>query len=261
VVATISGLGTTFLSSLPLQLLVSRLYRRALRSSARVFFHNHEDRDLFVDRNIVRRDIAEVVPGSGVDLGRFSPRQFRSPNDQITFLFVGRILKDKGALEFAEAAAIVRETNAARFQMLGSLGNHPKALAPGILEPFVRDGIIEPLGSATDVRPFIANADCIVLPSYREGLPRTILEASAMAKPVIASNVPGCRQAVDDQVTGFLCEPRSARSLALAMTKIIGMSADERRMMGLRGRKKAEAEFSEDRVVAAYLGALSGIGL
>jgi glycosyltransferase involved in cell wall biosynthesis len=261
VMATISGLGTAFLNGLPLQVFVSRLYRRALRHSARVFFHNDEDRELFVDRAIVRSTVAQVIPGSGVDLKRFSPVEYRSQNESPTFLFVGRILKDKGALEFIQAAAITRQKSAAHFQMLGALDDHPRAVSSNILEPYVRDGTVELLGLADDVRPFIANADCIVLPSYREGLPRAILEASAMGRPVIASNVAGCRQAVDDHLTGIFCEPRSSASLAEAISKIIAMTEDERRIMGLRGRKKVEMEFSEERVVNAYLGSLAEIGL
>jgi len=260
-IATITGLGTSFLAGSPLQITVSALYRLALRKCARVFFHNREDRDLFIRRGIVPRPIAAVVPGSGVDLAHFSPQQRRLDDDRLTFLFIGRLLKDKGALEFAQSASIVRKSSNARFQMLGSFEDHPRSVPRQIMEGFAADGSVELLGTAADVRPHIAAADCVVLPSYREGLPRVILEASAMARPVIASDVPGCRQAVDHLLTGYLCRPRSSSSLARAMEGMMAMTAEERRAMGLRGREKVSSEFSEGSVVSAYLEVLDRIGL
>ena len=261
VINTITGLGTGFLSGPALEWIVTGLYRRSLRRSARVFFHNPEDRDLFVDRKIVAIAQTAIVSGSGVNLQHFSPRPKIASDAPPTFLFIGRFLKDKGALEFAEAAAVVRQRHSARFRMLGRLEDHPKAVSRAVLQQFESDGTVEMLEPVQDVRPYIAEADCIVLPSYREGLPRVVLEASAMAKPVISTNVPGCRDAVDHGLTGLLCDPRSATSLADAMTAVIGMSSGERMAMGDRARVKAEREFSEEVVVAAYLDALRQIGV
>lgn len=258
---TITGLGTGFLSGRTLEWTITGLYRLSLRRSARVFFHNPEDLELFASRSLVDGRRAEVVPGSGVNLSHFAPvgmaRSERSPS----FLFIGRLLKDKGALEFAQAAAIVRRADTARFTMLGSVEAHPKAVSRNLLQPFVSNGTIEIVPPVSDVRPYIANADCIVLPSYREGMPRVILEASSMGKPVICTDVAGCRQAVEDGVTGILCDARSARALATAITAMIRMSLAERTAMGARAREKAEREFSEDLVAEAYLRALAAIGI
>ena len=261
VVNTISGLGTGFLTGSLLEGLVSGLYRWSLARSARVFFHNAEDRHLFVARRLVTPSQAVVVAGSGVDLKRFEPVERRSADGPPTFLFIGRLLTDKGAIEFAEAAAIVRKMRSARFRMLGPLDDHPKAVSRQAIEPFAADGTVELLGQVEDVRPYIAEADCVVLPSYREGLPRALLEAAAMATPVIASDVPGCRHAVDDGETGLLCEARSAHSLAEAMTAFAAMPARERAAMGARAREKAQREFSEAVVVDFYLDSLRNIGL
>lgn len=260
-IATITGLGTSFLSGSPLQAVVSALYRVALRKCDRVFFHNPEDLELFVRRSIVGDHVAAVVPGSGVDVAHFAPRDRSGDDLTFTFLFIGRMLKDKGALEFAQAAAILRPSSGARFAMLGSFEDHPRSVPRQIMEGFAADGSVEFLGTAADVRPHIAAADCVVLPSYREGLPRAILEASAMARPVIASDVPGCRQAVDHLLTGYLCRPCSSSSLARAMEEMMAMTAEERRAMGLRGRQKVRSEFSEGHVVSAYLEVLDRIGL
>jgi len=260
IINTISGLGTGFLSGRRLDRIISALYRLALRRSKRIFFHNSDDLELFVERRLATRSQCEVVPGSGVDLERFRPVD-RAQRDVPTFLFIGRMLKDKGALEFAEAASIVRRSHDARFQMLGSLDDHPRAVPRAALSRFESEGSIQLLGSADDVRPFIGQADCVVLPSYREGLPRVLLEASAMGKPVIATDVPGCREALDDGATGLLCAVRSSRSLADAMIRMAGMAPDEREAMGARGRQKAEQQFSQERVVQAYLDALREIGV
>jgi glycosyltransferase involved in cell wall biosynthesis len=147
----------------------------------------------------------------------------------------------------------------ARFTALGTVEPHPKSIGSDTLEKWKREQLVEFLGSADDVRPFIAQADCVVLPSYREGLPRALLEASAMARAVIGSDVPGCRDVVEDGITGYLCAPRSASSLAGAMIKFADLSPDRRAAMGLAGRRKAEREFGEQRVVDAYISALEQI--
>jgi glycosyltransferase involved in cell wall biosynthesis len=256
VLNTITGLGTAFLSGPALRTITVAIYRHALRKSQSVFFHNCDDRDLFVSQNLVRPTQARIVAGSGVDLEHFLPAATARQGETPTFLFVGRLLRDKGAKEFAEAASIVREVRSAKFLMLGSVENHPKAVQASELQRFVSTGIVELLGETDDVRPFMEASDCIVLPSYREGLPRVLLEAAAMAKPVIATDVPGCRSVVDDGRTGLLCEPRSSLSLAKAMTAFLSMSPQDRLSMGLRGREKAEQEFSQENVVDAYLDAL-----
>ena len=255
VINTITGLGTGFLSSAALELVMSLLYRSALKCSSRVFFHNVDDLELFETRRLIRGGQGEVVAGSGVDLQRFAatpPPISETP----TFLFIGRFLTDKGALEFAEAAAAVRRHCRASFRMLGSLEDHPKAVLAEKIQAFADSGVIEIIPQTDDVRPVIAAADCLVLPSYREGLPRVVLEASAMGRPVIATDVPGCRQAVEQGVTGLLCEPRSAASLAHAMLQMVRMTPAQRAAMGAKGRVKAEREFSEEQVVSAYLAAL-----
>ena len=256
---TVTGLGTGFLSGRILQAIVSRLYRWGLRRSRKVFFHNQEDLDLFISSGLVRAEQAGLVAGSGVDLARFASAPKKGGAQPPTFLFIGRLLKDKGLGEFLEAASLVKQRRPARFQVIGAIEDHPKAVSRQSIEEAGASGAVELLGRTDDVRPFIANADCVVLPSYREGLPRVLLEAGAMATPVVAADVPGCRQAVDHGVTGLLCEARSAAALAQAMLTIAEMSPKDRMAMGKRGRSKAEREFSEEGVVAAYLEALDRI--
>jgi glycosyltransferase involved in cell wall biosynthesis len=259
VMNTITGLGTGFLSGSAFQMVMSALYRIALRRSRRVFFHNKDDRDLFIELRLVTQSQAAVVAGSGIDLSYFRPAGDRGAEKPVTFLFIGRLLRDKGVEEFAAAAEIVQAHHSARFQILGSIEDHPKAVARRRIDEWVHRGVIELLGTAPDVRPFISDADCVVLPSYREGLPRVLLEASAMARPVIASDVPGCREAVDAGVTGLLCEARSVDSLVNAMMRFVHLPASDRAAMGRAGRAKAEREFSHELVAKAYVDELDAL--
>lgn len=253
VVNTITGLGTGFLSGSALQTVMAMLYRIALRRSRRVFFHNNDDSNLFVELKLATQSQASVVAGSGIDLGYFVPQDARRTEGPVNFLFIGRLLRDKGVEEFTAAAEIVHARSSARFGILGSIEEHPRAVSRDRIDDWMRKGVVELLGTATDVRPFISNSDCVVLPSYREGLPRVLLEASAMARPIIATDVPGCRDAVDNAVTGLLCEARSVESLVNAMIRFLGMSGSQRAVMGRAGRAKAEREFSQDLVAKAYL--------
>jgi glycosyltransferase involved in cell wall biosynthesis len=255
----VSGLGTAFIRGGPLQQVVIRLYRIGFAKAPVVFFQNGEDRQLFVDKRIVRPEQARVLPGSGVDLERFAPSP---PADgPSTFLFVGRLLRDKGVNEFIEAARLVRaRLPDARFQLLGPVdeGNRT-AIIRRQLDAWVGEGIVEYLGTTDDVRPFVAASSAVVLPSYREGLPRSLLEAAAMARPLIAADAPGCRDVVEDGVNGYLCAVRDSASLADAMRRFDGLPLERRIAMGEAARRKVQERFSEERVVDTYLEVLEGL--
>jgi glycosyltransferase involved in cell wall biosynthesis len=264
VINNISGLGSTFTRRTMLTRLVARLYRIALRRSATVFLQNPDDRQLFEDSGIVRRTQTALLPGSGIDLERFAPRESPREDRPFTFLLAARLLWDKGVGEFAEAAARIRSSGKdARFQVLGIIEPDSRAAVPlAQLETWQREGAIEYLGSSDDVRATIGSADCVVLPSYyREGVPRVLLEAAAMAVPAITTDSPGCREAVDDGVTGLLCQPRSVDSLVAAMERMIATPAEERRRMGRSARAKMEREFAEELVHREYLAALARLGI
>jgi glycosyltransferase involved in cell wall biosynthesis len=260
VINNVTGLGTAFIKRGPLTALVAQLYRFAFRGSSTVFFHNRDDVELFAGKRIVRCGQAQLLPGSGIDLERFKPRPAvaAAADGAFRFLMIGRLLWDKGVAEYVDAARLVRRSHPdARFQMLGRLGADNRSAVPSaVLERWRAEGIIDYLGESDDVRTAMGQADCIVLPSYREGLPRALLEGSAMGKPLIATDVPGCRDVVDDGKTGFLCSDRSADSLAAAMLKMIETPASERLKMGEVGRRKIEQEFCETRVIDKYLDAL-----
>ncbi|QAY77050.1 glycosyltransferase family 4 protein [Sphingosinicella sp. BN140058] len=259
VINNVSGLGTAFIQGGWLMRTVSTLYRLAFRRSEVVFFQNGEDRDLFLDRQIVEPAKARLLPGSGIDLERFRPRTVVAGRGTVSFLLVARMLWDKGVGEFVDAARAVRDrAPEARFQLLGFLdAENRTAVSRADVERWQQEGVVDYLGHSDDVRPFIAAADCVVLPSYREGLPRSLLEASAMAKPIIATDVPGCRHITEHGVNGFLCAPRDAGSLAEAMLTVLRLSKAEREALGAAGRAKARAEFDERIVTERYVEAIA----
>jgi glycosyltransferase involved in cell wall biosynthesis len=261
VINNVSGLGTAFLSAGWLNRVVRLLYRAAFARSARVFFQNRDDLALFAASHLVRPDQAGLLPGSGVDLQHFAPAPLvrRPPGDGPVFLLVARLLWDKGVAEYVKAAQLVKAAvPGARFQLLGFLDVENRTAVPrASVETWVRDGVVEYLGHADDVRPHLAAADCVVLPSYREGTPRSLLEAAAMARPLIATDVPGCREVVDEGINGWLCRPANADDLAERMLRFATLDEKARAEMGRQSRLKAEREFSEDIVVDAYLSELA----
>jgi glycosyltransferase involved in cell wall biosynthesis len=177
----------------------------------------------------------------------------------VRFLLIARMLKDKGVGEFVDAARIVTRTSpGAVFQLLGPSGAENRtAIDQEVIDGWVREGVVDHLGAVDDVRPLIAAADCVGLPSYREGAPRTLIEAGAMARPVIATRVPGCTAVVEDGVTGLLCDVRDAEDLARKMHQVIDAEPEERARMGAAGRAKMEREYDQELVIAAYRGRLA----
>jgi glycosyltransferase involved in cell wall biosynthesis len=254
VINNIAGLGATFIRTSWLTQVAKLLYRLALGRSRRVFFQNQADRALFLAERLVREMQTGLLPGSGVDLARFTPLASRPADGQLRFLLVARMLWDKGVGEFIEAARRVRQTNPeARFQLLGFLDVlNPAAIDRSVVEGWVAEGLVEYLGVAEDVRPHLAAADCVVLPSYREGLSRSLIEAAAMGRPLIATDVPGCRELIEEGINGFLAEARDAGSLAHAIATFCNLSDARREDMGAASRRKAMAEFDEAVVVDHY---------
>jgi glycosyltransferase involved in cell wall biosynthesis len=257
VVNNVSGLGTAFIRETWLTPIAVALYRLAFSRSRVVFFQNEDDRALFTKRRILAASRTRVLPGSGIDLGRYQPEMppVARTDDASVFLMVARLLWDKGVGEFVEAARIVRRHRPdARFQLLGFLDvENRTAVDRASVERWGAEGVVEYLGSTDDVRPFIAAADCVVLPSYREGTPRTLLEGAAMGRPLIATDVPGCREVVEDGRNGLLCNVRDAADLAGKMLQFIDLSPEERARMGRESRAKVEREFDEQIVIDRYL--------
>ena len=255
----VSGLGAVFIQGGWLRRLVSALYSLAFRNSNRVFFQNRDDLGLFLKNKLVKVELADVLPGSGINLHRFTHtadwKPFYSP---FRFLLIARMLEDKGVFEFVNAAQLLKESGVkAEFRLLGFLDvQNPAAISKEQMKQWTDQGFVKYLGVSDDVREHIASADCIVLPSYREGTPRTLLEAAAMGKPIITTNVVGCKEVVENGFNGFLCEVKNAQDLALKMKDMLLLSENQRRLMGENGRLKMEKEFDENIVIRKYLQAI-----
>ena len=255
IINTITGLGTAFLRKGWLMYIAEQLYRHSLHRSQKVFFQNRDDCEIFLQRHLIQRDKVEILAGSGIDLQRFSSTPYPATAEETRFLLIARLLWDKGVGEYIAAARQIKATHpSARFQLLGPLGvANRTAVPPQEVERWVTEGVIEYLGESDDVRPHIEQAHCIVLPSYREGLPRTLLEAAAMARPIITTNVVGCKEVVDDPESGYLCRVQDAADLANAMQRFLHLSRAQQAEMGHKGRKKVEQQFDEQQVIHRYL--------
>ncbi|HET7708185.1 MAG TPA: glycosyltransferase family 4 protein [Sphingomicrobium sp.] len=252
----ISGLGTMFLGQGWKSRLAKALYRVALARSKVVFFQNRDDREIFIKARAVSADQSRLIPGSGIDLDHYAPMPL--PGGPPIFLFIGRLIADKGVREFVGAARLARvNLPDARFQILGGSdpGNRTN-ISFAEIDEWRSEGVVELLGETSDVRPHIAQANAVVLPSYREGLPRVLLEAAAMGRPLIASDVPGCRAIVSDGENGLLCAVRDPRSLADAMVEFAQSPPERRRAMGQAARRTAERDYGQQRVVDSYLAVL-----
>ena len=256
VINNIAGLGTAFINNNFLTRIVKLLYRISLHRSRRIFFQNGEDQSLFIESRLVRPECTDRIPGSGMDLSHFRPLSLASVQGRpFVFLLVARMLKDKGVEEFVEAARLAQQQiGAASFQLLGFVDPaNPNSISMERIKIWESDGVIRYLGKTDDVRPYLSNADCVVLPSYREGVPRSLLEAAAMARPLIATNVAGCRDVVDHNVNGLLCRARDANDLAEKMVHMFHLPHERRLQMGQAGRRKIESEFDEKLVIQKYL--------
>jgi glycosyltransferase involved in cell wall biosynthesis len=247
-VVTITGLGHAFISGHAiLRRLIEQLYRFSLNRAHTVFFQNSEDLALFVERRLVRRDQARLVPGSGVDLHHYpqTPLPMLSGANP-RFLMIARLLKEKGIGEFIEAARIVKQTAPnVSFQLVGGVDTrNPSRLTEAEFAALNHDGVVDWVGEVDDVRPFIASADMVVLPSYREGVPRSLLEGGAMGRALLAADTTGCREIVRHEVTGLLVPPRDSIALADAMMRLLGKPRLVA-ALGEAARMLIEREFDE----------------
>jgi glycosyltransferase involved in cell wall biosynthesis len=262
----VSGLGTVFLIENLVSKVARGLYRFAFRFPHKVFFQNNDDRELFIRYGLIRPERTGLVPGSGVDLARFRPQPSpeKTANAPFTFLMVARVLYEKGIVEYFEAARQVRATLGAdkvRVQLLGGLDEAGGVGVPrATFEQWLAEGTVEHLGTSDNVAEHLHRADCVVLPSYREGTPKTLLEAAACGKPLVTTDVPGCRETVEHGRNGYLCQVRSADDLAAKLLQMAQLAPERLAAMGAASRELAEEKFDEQLVLREYLTAVAEAG-
>lgn len=253
--STVTGLGYTFLNHGVYTRIAKSLYKFAFKSNSKVIFHNHDDQRLFQKLNLIPDEISKVIKGSGVNSDFFRPLRRKKNKDKFIFLFVGRLLYDKGIVEYIQAALKVKPIiKNAECWVVGELNTkNPSNIPKKKLLQWVENRYIRYWGATNDIRNFIKDVDVIVLPSYREGMPRAVLEGMAMGKPILTTNVSGCREAVEDNVNGYLVPIRDSISLAEAMVKIYNLDEDKFTEMGRESRKKVLSEFDEKIINQSYL--------
>jgi glycosyltransferase involved in cell wall biosynthesis len=262
-ISTITGTGPLFESN-SLSYRVARfLYKRVLKKTKYVFFPNYDDLNAFVERGYIRKEQAKRVPGSGVNFEKYQPLPFTRTDGKFVFLYISRLVKDKGVMEFVEAASLLKEEYPnAEFHIIGPLwGGNKRSLTvtASELQTWIDNKWIVYHDKQKDVKPYMANADCVVMPSYREGMSNVLLEAASMARPLIATNVTGCRDIVDVGINGFLCNVRDGKDLAEKMKKMMALTCAEREEMGKKGREKMIREFDKRIVVRSYIAAIDEV--
>ncbi|GAA4040338.1 glycosyltransferase family 4 protein [Sphingomonas rosea] len=254
-IPNVSGLGTAFIKGGMLLKIQAAMYREAFRGVSAIFFQNRDDAALFERMGLVHRQQVRLIPGSGVDCSAFKATPMpKRKEGETELLFIGRLLGDKGVRELAEAMRLLRPRHPGlKVTLLGELGAiNRTAITAGELDGWVAEGLVTHAGRTDDVRPFIAAADAVILPSYREGMPKALLEAAAMGRPLLAADVPGCREIVRKGENGLLFEVRSAAALAEAIERFVAAPPIERQRWGRASRAIAEREYDERIVVDAY---------
>ena len=255
-VGVVTGLGYPFIRNGMLQRITKELYRLSNQFHRFVIFENDDDAALFIREGLVRADQVHALKGCGVDTEHFKAQESMRDDDKIIFTFIGRILYDKGVKEFVDAAEQVRKLHQkCEFWLLGELDRgNPSAVKEKDLLEWVEAPNINYLGSRNDVRNTIAQSDCIVLPSYREGFSRVLMEAMSMKKPVITTDSPGCRDAVVEGKTGLLVPAGNADKLAESFIHFVSLSETTRHEMGESARRKAVEEFDEHKIAEQLYG-------
>lgn len=254
VICNISGLGTAFLANSFSSRVARWLSRSILHRANHLFFQNMQDQEEFLYSTGLSKMSHSLLPGSGVDLSKFSATSFSSPNT-FQFLVLARLIVEKGIVEFAQAAAIVKDSfPEAKFLIVGGLDvNHARAIDPAALKKWIDNGWVEYLSHRDDIAELINQSEVVVLPSYREGTPRSLLEGAACGRPLITTDVPGCREVVRDGENGYLCEVKSAASLASKCMAYLKLALEKKLAMGKASRRLVEEKFDEDRVIQAYV--------
>ncbi|MBQ7258117.1 MAG: glycosyltransferase family 4 protein [Abditibacteriota bacterium] len=249
-IVNITGLGTAIENTGIVSKVLLKLYKFSLSSAKCVFFQNQKNKGFFEERGLIKSKV-DILPGSGVNVEDYSFAEYPEAQDKVSFLFIGRIMKDKGIEEFLECAKFIKEKYPnTEFSLIGEF--YEKEYEPLISE-LSEKGVISYYGMQKTSKDFIRSHHAIILPTYHEGLSNVLLESAAMGRPVIASDIPGCREVFDSGVTGIGFEPKSGQALIDATLKFLSLSYDERKEMGRKAREKIEKEFDRKIVINKYI--------
>ena len=252
VVCNISGLGSSFLVKNYKRKLTFFLYKNFLNNSHHVFFQNIYDQKFFLKLNFIKKQKTDILPGSGINIDNYKYSKIIKDN---VFLFIARLIEDKGIIEFLKAAQIIKKKFPnIRFRVIGEIDNeNPSKITKNFLDNQIKLNFFEYSSFSNQINTEIKNACCVVLPSYREGKSRVLLEAMALGRPIIASNVPGCKDLINDKKNGFIVRVRNSQDLESKIIKMINLTVQEKNRMGVEGRKIIEENYDERIVIKKYL--------
>ena len=247
--ANVTGLGVAIQNGGVLQRISLTLYKMGLKGAKHVFFQNSENHRFMIENGIVKSPTT-ILPGSGVNLDHFAYTDYPSEEQGIHFLFVGRIMKDKGIDELLATAKEIKGIYAnVFFDVVGGYEGRYES----IIKKAHEDGIIKYYGCQEDVRPFYRDCHCVVLPSYHEGMANVLLEGAAIGRPLITTNIPGCRESVQNGINGFLCEQKNEGSLYSGIIKFLNTNHSEKMNMGRESRRLVEERFDRNIIINQYL--------
>ena len=255
-IAITTGLGHLFFSNPIVTFITTNLYRLTGKLTKEIWFLNESDRITFIEKELVAPEKTFLLPSEGVNIEHFSPQPRRTFSNKTIFLYAGRMLKNKGVALLEKASNILQQRGyEIEVQLLGDISRYiPNGITPEQLNRWQIEGHIRYLGITADVRPFIANADCIVFPSYYgEGISRILLESASMEKAIISTDHVGCREVVEDGKNGFLIPIKNVVALVKAMEQFLSLNATDRKAMGKFGREKVKREFEEEKIISIYL--------
>lgn len=229
--------------------LTVKMYKHALKQAEKVFFQNKSNRDYFEKNKLVDREQPILIPGSGVNINQYNYLEYPAPDDKVRFLYIGRILKSKGIEELLIAIKFIKEKyNNVEFDVVGFCEERYE----DILNEYHNQKLLTFHGQQTDIIPFIKDCNAIVQPSYHEGMSNVLLESAASGRPILASDIPGCRETFDEGVSGLGFEARNATSLINTLERFITLSHPDKVAMGRKGREKIKKDFNRDIIVNAY---------
>ena len=249
----VTGLGSTFQQKGKMRMLVSAMYKFSLNKAQKIFFENVGNRDTLVNDGIVRKEQTVVLPGAGVNLSEFKATPYPEERVETNFLFIGRIMKEKGVDEYFSAIRKLRKDYPnTSFDFIGWYEDNYERQ----VRQMEAEGLIRFYGFQADVKPFICNANCVVHPSWHEGMSNTLLESAAMCRPLITTDIHGCKEAVEDGVNGLLVPVRDEQALYQAMKRFMGLQHEEKAQMGIAGRNYMQQRFDKNDVVAATMKAI-----
>lgn len=251
-ISNITGLGTSIENNDFMSKIILFMYKISISKSSTVFFQNEKNKEFFEDHKIINKGF--ILPGSGVNIDENKYEEYPEDNDQLRFLFVGRIMKDKGIREFLDCAMYIKKKYPS--VCFNILGDYEEETYRKRIEKLHKEGVINYYGQRDDVHSFMKTHHATVLPTYHEGLSNVLLESAATGRPVIATNIPGCQEAFDEGITGIGFEPRNKEALIRAVEKFISLPYEEKRKMGIAAREKVSKEFDRKIVIRAYLDAM-----